>query len=140
MSTSSVLYEQVVPGARPNDATGAPRLDVLTKIDGRTVFIDVAVTHALGRRPMSGGLACRKDGAAAEIYERYKHSLYPGVAVTPAILEAHGRPGEALIALVRGCTAHLQSAERSSAIASIWQSISVTLQNHNAKMITTFTP
>ena len=89
---------------------------------------------------MSGGLACRKDGAAAEIYERYKHSLYPGVAVTPAILEAHGRPGEALIALVRACTAHLKSAERSSAMANIWQSLSVTLQTHNAKMLATWTP
>ena len=84
---------------------------------------------------MTGASASRKDGVEANLMERYKHSIYPGIAVTPAVLEVYGRPGSALAALVRATTSHLVTAERSEAMSSIWQSISVTLQTHNAKMI-----
>lgn len=131
-----VIREQVVPHARPADENGLPRLDLVTQTEtGRPVYIDVAVVHALGRRPMASLAAARRCGEASRIAETYKRSAYPGIAVTPAILEVHGRPGPAFVQLIRSATAHLEPGLRSSAVRKIWSRLAVVLQTHNALMI-----
>ena len=91
--------EQVVPAAR--DA-GEPRLDlVVAGTDGRRARLDVAVTHCLTAAAMRNDGAARRDGVAAALMETHKRSSYPGVRVTPAVVETHGRLGKSLLAFIR---------------------------------------
>lgn len=130
-----VTIEQVTPQAR-EDATAAPRVDlVVCGVSGRTVRLDVAVTHALGVAPMRHRAAVKTDGAAARLLEDHKRGLYPGVRLTPAILETHGRMGIALLTFIRSAFAHLPADARTAAVVDTYQSLSATLQRRNAGML-----
>eukprot|EP00969_Alexandrium_andersonii_P332289 14684269-Alexandrium_andersonii.AAC.1 len=70
-------------------------LDVLWNQDGRLVAIDVAIVHVDSTDPAQRQAAAAREGAAAAAAERAKRSRYPGLPITPFVLEAGGRPGEA---------------------------------------------
>ena len=91
--------EQVVPSARSD---GEPRLDlVVAGSGGVRARLDVAVTHALNVASMRNGAAARRDGVAATLMENHKRASYPGIRVTPAVVETHGRLGKMLLAFIR---------------------------------------
>ena len=58
--------------------------------------MDVAVTHCLTAAAMRNDGAARRDGVAAALMETHKRSSYPGVRVTPAVVETHGGLGKSL--------------------------------------------
>ena len=97
--------------------------------------MDVAVTHALGVAAMRGGAAAQRPGVAAAILEDHKRRLYPGIHLTPAAWELHGRPGEALLHFARASLSHLAGKERADALADCWQTFSAVLQWHNARLL-----
>ena len=106
----------------PQDADEADVLDVVWHEGGRMVAIDIAVVHADSCDQARRRAAAGRDGVAAERAERAKRSRYAGLAITPFVIEAGGRPGAAAQSIVR-------SLAKQAGVdpAALWQAISVKL-------------
>ena len=124
---SAPLREQVVP------VNGeAHRSDLTWQLPNGTAYhLDVAVVHPATRQGLRAGAATRPAAAAvaAEAAKLAKHRA----RIRPAVLEAGGRPGPALLTLVRGLAR--QAEEAPLVVARIWQDLSVTLQRANARAV-----
>jgi len=130
---ASVTQEQVTPQAR---ASGEPRLDIVVAgLDGRRLRLDVAATHCLTEAAMRGGGAARRDGIAAAQMEAHKRHSYPGIRVTPAVVETHGRLGTSLLTFIRQAYGSLDDDERVAAVRATYRSFAVALQYGSAQSI-----
>ena len=106
----------------PSDADEADVLDVVWHEDGQMIAIDIAVVHADSCDHARRQAAAGRDGVAAARSERAKRSRYDGLAITPFVLEAGGRPGAAAQSIVRSL-----AKQAGLNPAAIWQAISVKL-------------
>eukprot|EP00969_Alexandrium_andersonii_P205078 9061672-Alexandrium_andersonii.AAC.1 len=102
---------------------------------GRRVLIDVAVAHAVSGSAGRWARAAQEDGAMAYAEEGSKRSKYKNAAgLVPFVLETGGRVGPAARALARRA-APTGAEERTQALGSLWQTLSVMLQKRNAIMV-----
>ena len=86
--------EQVLPSENG-------RLDVTVVQDERPWWVDVAVTSAPTTCPRSLAARAKAGGKAARDEERVKRNRYHRVS-HPLIIDAHGRPGPAAVAFMKG--------------------------------------
>jgi hypothetical protein len=136
---AAVRTEQVIPELADTGPNGAPRearLDVIAYDNaGTRILVDVAVTHPVSVDAARLARAALTNGAAARIREGTKRERYRTAQnLVPFVIETGGRVGEAARALA--CRlAPTAPTERSAAIADLWQTVSVTVQKHNAIML-----
>ena len=97
------------------------------------LLVDVTIVSALATEGMAVG-APRRDGAAAAAAARRKRAKYPGVVVTPFVVEDHGRLGEEALALMRLLAPRADTA-RSAAIRQLHQALGSILQRHAADAV-----
>ena len=111
------------------------RLDVAC-IDrrGRRSYADIVVPTAASTCPELVRARAARSGAAAARAEDKKRLRYPGPDLVPFAIEALGRPGADAVNLLRAL-APADPEERSAALGSAWQSLSVTLQIGNAELL-----
>ena len=104
------------------------RMDLVIHAPGfaTPVYVDLTVASALSQEALAGGSAVR-SGAAAEIAAKGKVRDYPSCAITPFVIEDHGRLGEEALCLIRAL-APVDPVERSTAIRRLHQSLGATLQ------------
>ena len=83
--------------------------------------------------PSSGGGGTSKKWVIGELplAARRKRAKYPNCAVTPFMVEDHGRLGEEAVALVKRL-APVATASRSAAIRKLHQAMGCVLQRHAA--------
>ena len=131
LDCEAVLCEQ---HSSPDQSGFAPKVDIAAIApDGRQLQFDVVVAHPASVRALEKH-SYRIDGVAASDAEDGKWVHYGDRNVTPAAFETGGRPGEALIALVRTLLPE-EPARRSFAAQMFWQRVSVVLQRENARAI-----
>jgi hypothetical protein len=94
------------------------------------ILVDVTVVSAMTQEALRAG-AARRDGAAAATAARKKRGKYPGVDVTPFVIEDHGRFGEDALALVRRI-APQEAGERIRALRGLYQTLGSVVQRHSA--------
>ena len=130
--------EQVVLAACSH---GEPRLDlVVVGPTGHRARLDVAVTDCLTAAAMRSPAAAKRPGVAASIMEAHKRASHPGVRITPAVVETHGRLGNTLLAFVRSAYAGLEDMERALAVRDTYRSLAATLQHQNAEAVLRASP
>ena len=74
-------------------------------------------------------------GISARILENAKRRKYPGITVTPFALEAYGQLGESALSFLRSLARGLSAAEQGPHVSKVMQSISSTMQRHNARIV-----
>lgn len=93
------VIEQIVTAARSD---GESRRDLVVATSGGTrARWDVAVTHVLTAAAMRNGASACRGGVAVTQMENPKRLSYPGVHVTPAAVDTHGRIGKSLLEFIR---------------------------------------
>ena len=96
--------------------------------------LDITVATPSCKAGLKAGAATH-TGAAARILEGAKRRKYPGIAVTPFCVEAYGHFGESALSFVRFLSRGLPAHERGLQVSGMLQTISVTLQRANAKLV-----
>ena len=106
---------------------------------GITEHIDVRIVtpHA---RTSGGDTRCGRPGALISTTEKAKRTKYAHLALTPAVWSHLGRAGDDVVAFVRGLCADNDRWSRSTAISEIWQDIACTIQQQNARILSTAGP
>ena len=106
------------------------RLDVVFQDDGRTYWLDFAVTNAGTNSRRHVQTNARTDGAAARAEEGVKRWRYHGRAL-PMVMEAGGRPGASALAFIR---AYAQEADEGFSVSAshAWASLSSIIQSRTA--------
>ena len=89
-------------------------------------YLDFTAASALSMEALASGSAVR-DGAAAGNAARGKLKDYPNCAVTPFVIEDHGRLGDDALRLLR-MLAPVDASDRTKATRGIHQSLGATLQ------------
>ena len=117
--------EQVLPSEQG-------RLDVTFVQKGVPWWVDVAVTAAATTCSRSLAARAKSDGRAARDEESVKRSRYHGRA-QPFVLEAHGRPGPAAMALIRAFCVDGDFAA-SESVADAWAALSSVSQAGSARV------
>ena len=115
--------EQVLPSENG-------RLDLTFVQDGRQWWVDVAVTSAPTTCARSQAARAKTDGRAARDEEAVKRNRYRQMA-HPFVMEAHGRPGPAAVAFMRGFAGD-GATGASQSIADAWAALSSILQSGSA--------
>ena len=115
--------EQVLPSENG-------RLDITFVQDGKPWWVDVAVTSASTTCPRSRAARAKADGRAARDEEGVKRSRYHQMA-HPFVMEAHGRPGPAAVAFIRGFAGDCATGA-SQSVADAWVILSSILQSGSA--------
>jgi len=128
-----VEREAVLPFAAP--ARPEARIDLVVHVPGRGVpaHVDVSIVSALSVEALQKGSASQ-DGRAAEIAENSKRRDYPGIRVTPFVVEDHGRYGEEAAKFVRQ-VAPKEPAARSRAIRDLYHRLGALLQRKAADAV-----
>ena len=129
----TVVKEQIIPLAAPS--LTAPRLDVVASGGpGGDLLLDVTVATPSAPAGLRAG-AASQSGVAARVLETVKRRKYPGASVTPFAVEAYGRLGESALSVLRALARKLPQDERGPYLAKIHQTLSATLQRHNARNV-----
>ena len=125
--------EVLVPWAAP--ARAEARMDLVVRVPGVSTpyYIDLTVVSAISMEALAAGSATR-DGAAATTAALGKMRDYPNCAVTPFVVEDHGRLGDDALKFIR-VVAPVDPVERSAAIRRLHQSIGATLQRCSADAV-----
>ena len=133
----AVIVEPVVPTA--SATAEESRMDLAVRVPGvaQQVYVDVTVADATSAEALARNAADR-DGAAAQALEQKKRAKYPGITVTPFVVEAHGRLGDAAVGLAK-LVAPREPEARSMAIAALYQRIASILQRTQADAVLTAT-
>jgi len=123
-----VQKEVTLPFAHPDRPEA--RMDLVVYAPGCSVpaYVDVSIVTALSQEALSRG-AANHAGRAAEIAAKGKHKDYPLIAVTPFIVEDHGRFGEEALRFLRRI-APTDPRLRSKAIRELYQRLGALLQRH----------
>ena len=103
-------------------------------MQGRRVYIDVAITNAVTNDVHRLRARAARDGAAAADKEDRKRLRYPGPDLTPFVVEALGRVGPCADALLRSM-APTDATERSRVLGAARQSLSALVQMGNAELV-----
>jgi hypothetical protein len=128
-----VEREAAVPGA--STTLIEARMDLIVRAPDVSgpIFIDVTIVNAASREALAKGSA-NIDGAAAQVAARKKREKYPLLAVTPFVVEEHGRLGSDAVAFARKL-APVDSAERVEALRELYQSVAACVQRYSANGI-----
>ena len=111
------------------------RLDfVYDNVQGRRVYVDVAVVETRAVDPHEVRQRAATDGKAAAQEEDSKRLRYPGPSLIPFVLESMGRLGESADALLRALVPADQP-DRAKILGAARQSLSVALQMANAELM-----
>ena len=129
-----VRLEQNIPTANSNSEA---RLDLIVHHENlaQPALIDVTIVNSAAAEYISKGAASR-EGAAASAAEQAKRNKYPGIYVTPFVLEEHGHIGDSAVRFIK-TIAPSDPAERSRAINDIYRRISGIIQKVSADAIMT---
>ena len=90
-------------------------------------------------RTASGDNRCGRPGALLASAEALKRRKYSQLNLVPAVMTHLGRPGDALVALVRSIAGDVEDG-RSQRISRIWQDLNCKLQKDNAFILSTAGP
>ena len=110
-------------------------MDLVVHIPGRSTpaFVDVSIVSALSVEAIRGGSAAQA-GKAAEIAEKAKRRDYPGVCLTPFIVEDHGRLGDDAARFIRHVAPREPAAGR-RATARLYHTLGALLQRRSADAV-----
>ena len=135
LGLSHVDREQIVVTASPDSPNS--RLDVIAVLgDGTKHYLDVTIAVPTTVTALRAG-SSETDGAAAAALEAHKRTKYSALHVTPFVLEAGGRHGEAAAAFLRRAAHALPADDRAEWIRRTWQSVSVAMQRRIALALLT---
>jgi hypothetical protein len=128
-----VEREPAVPGA--SETLIEARMDLIVRAPNIAgpLYLDVTIVSATSREALGKGSA-NCDGAAAQVAARRKREKYPLLAVTPFVVEEHGRLGSDAIAFARKL-APTESSERVEALRELYQTVASTVQRLSANGI-----